>query len=131
MKISHAECIITPEIGTKVAGYGINDVSVAKLDELYLSALAMDDGTKKIVILSFDLLGIQDYWITRFRKEVSSVFGGEECDCILSCTHTHSGPNTRILPRCPEIFEEEYLGVLLNKTVETVREMFSRPFVDT
>jgi len=131
MKISHGEIIISPAVGTRVAGYGTDDVSVAKLDDLYLSALALDDGKKKIVILGFDLLGIQDAWIVRFRESVAAVFGGEPSDCILTCTHTHTGPNTRILMDAPEIFEEAYLEELEKSTVALVRELFAKPFVDT
>jgi len=131
MKISHLERIISPEVGTKVAGYGLDDVSVTKLDDLYLSALAMDDGQKKIVILGYDLLGIEDTWIARIREACVAVFGGELSDCILTCTHTHSGPNTRSLGRCPEILEVEYLENLLKITVDAVKELFDQPFVDT
>ena len=131
MKIAYAEKVISPEIGIKLAGYDLNDVSVEKLDELYLSALALDDGTKKVVIISYDLLGIDEEWIKKIRAETAQVFGGAESDCILSCTHTHTGPNTRSLAVMPEILETEYLQKLKKWTVETVREIFSGPFTDT
>jgi len=131
MKISHSETIITPEIGTKLAGYGINDVSVAKLDELYLNALLLDDGQKKAVILCYDLLGLQDYAIKQIRKEVSALFGGTPSDVILTCTHTHSGPNTRITESCAAIFEKEYVRDLILLTVDTVKQLLQKTMVDT
>lgn len=129
MKISYAEKVISPKVGTKVAGYGIDDVSVAKLDDLYLSALALDNGQKKIVIISYDLLGLDEKWIKAVRAEAAAVFGGEESDCILSCTHTHSGPNTRTSASCPEILETEYLEKLKQQTLETIREIFAKEFI--
>ena len=131
MKIGYTEKIISPEVGTKVAGYGLNDVSQAKRDDLYLSALALDDGRKKIVILSYDLLGMDEAWIRKIRAAAAEVFGGNEADCILSCTHTHSGPNTRTLAGHPEILETAYLEQLQEWTVSAVREIFSRPLTDT
>lgn len=131
MKISYGEGIITPEIGIKLAGFGTESVSVAKLDDLIVSALALDDGQKKMVILGYDLIGIQDSWIWQIRKEVSAIFGGQPSDCILSCTHTHSGPNTRRLVECPEIFAEEYLNEVVKVTVDVVKGLFAQAFVDT
>ena len=58
MKISHFEQIITPEIGTCVAGYYAHDESTEILDDLKLSILLMDDGKKTGAILGFDLLGL-------------------------------------------------------------------------
>ena len=46
MKISHFEQIITPEIGTCIAGYYAHDESTEILDDLKLSILLMDDGGK-------------------------------------------------------------------------------------
>ena len=131
MKISHTERVISPEIGACLAGYGSHDVSVAKYDDLYLSALALDDGKKKAVILGYDLLGIQDEWIRLIRTKVAEIFGGTQADCILSCTHTHTGPHSRILPRAPESFREDYMHNLLEITLDAVRELFSKEFIET
>lgn len=131
MKISHGEAIITPEIGIKLAGYGLNSVSVAKLDDLIVSALVMDDGNKKSAILSYDLIGMAPDFIGRIREEVSALWGGQPSDCILSCTHTHSGPNTRRLVECDEIFAEEYLNEVVKMTVDLVKGLLEEPFVDT
>lgn len=131
MKISHGEAIITPEIGIRLAGYGTKSYSVDKLDDLIVSALVLDDGTKKTVILSYDLIGIQDSWIRRIRKEISALFGGQPSDCILSCTHTHSGPNTRMLVDDETIFAEDYLNEVVKMTVDLVKGLLEQPFVDT
>lgn len=131
MKISHGEAIITPEIGIRLAGFGTQSYSVAKLDDLIVSALVMDDGSKKMVILSYDLIAIQDAWIWRIREEVSTLFGGQPSDCILSCTHTHSGPNTRRLVDCEDIFAEDYLNEVVKVTIDLVKGLLQQPFVDT
>ena len=47
MKIAWFKENISPEIGTFLAGYSLNDKSQAKLDDLYAHGLCMDDGEKK------------------------------------------------------------------------------------
>ena len=47
MKIATFSNIITPPVGTCVAGYGIKDVSVMKLDDLTLQGICIDDDGKK------------------------------------------------------------------------------------
>ena len=131
MKISHGEAIITPEIGIRLAGYGTNSYSVAKRDDLIVSALVMDDGSKKSAILSYDLIGLAPDYISRIREEVTALWGGEPADCILSCTHTHSGPNTRRLAGCDDIFAEDYLKEIVKVTVDLVKGLLEEPFVDT
>ena len=68
MQISFGKTIISPEVGMPVAGYGPQDVSYAKLDDLYVDVLALDDGTSKGVIISFDLIGLDAVNIQRIRR---------------------------------------------------------------
>ena len=49
---------ISCEIGEKIAGYGPNDVSVGKLDDLEACGLCIDDGERKLLIVALDLLGM-------------------------------------------------------------------------
>lgn len=131
MKISFGKKVISPEIGTKVAGYGTEDYSVAKLDDLYVTALALDDGSKRSVILGFDLLGIDEEYIKKIRKACADVFGGEEAQVIVSCTHTHSGPNVRTLGRCPSIFEKDYADALVVSVASLVKGIFEQDWIET
>mgnify|MGYP006386639647 CR=1 FL=1 len=65
MKIAFFKEKITPEIGAYLAGYGLNDKSVAILDDLYACGLYMDDGNKKALIISLDLLGLDEWFIKK------------------------------------------------------------------
>ena len=58
MKIAFSKRVISPEIGTPVAGYGPHDVTVCKRDDIYLTALGLDDGVNRALIVGYDLLGI-------------------------------------------------------------------------
>ena len=86
---------ISCEIGTLIAGYGPNDVSVAKYDDLQLHGLAIDDGRSRVMILSFDLLGMNADLIRRIRSACAARLGVRDENVLLTCTHTHGGPHTR------------------------------------
>ena len=131
MKIAFTEKIITPPVGTRIAGYGVNDVTVTKRDDLFMSALVLDDGEKKCLILSYDLLGIDEKYIKKLRRACAPLLGGDESRIILGCTHTHCGPHTRSLSRAPEVLEVEYLEKLIVTTVDTLKELLAKEFIDT
>ena len=99
MKIAHCDQVITPEVGEPAAGYGVNDVTVRIHDDLKLSILLLDDGEAKGAVLGYDLLGLDETFIRKIRKNVAAQLGCPETNVILSCTHTHSGPHTRSLGR--------------------------------
>ena len=75
MKIAWFKRVITPEIGAYLAGYSLNDKSVAKLDELYMTGLCADDGERKVLIVSFDLLGLDEGFSRKVRQECAEKLG--------------------------------------------------------
>lgn len=123
MKIAHYEQIITPEVGTTIAGYGCFDETYRKTDELVLSLLALDDGQHKALVLGYDLIGMDETLIDRIRAEAAKVLGTPEDYVILSCTHTHEGPHTRTHAVHPEVFNTPYVEQLVKWTCEAVEKL--------
>ena len=112
MKFASFDRIISPEIGACVAGYGIEDHSVCKADDLHAIGLLADDGTRKVLIVAFDLLGL-DHWFSRGLREKCAAILGIPAECVLfSCTHTHSGPETRTQGKAVERLNKDYLDKL-------------------
>jgi len=101
MKIAHYDQIITPEVGEPAAGYGPNDVTVRIHDDLKLSILLLDDGEAKGAVLGYDLIGLDEPFVRKIRKDVAAQLKCPEANVILSCTHTHNGPHTRSKKRRP------------------------------
>lgn len=123
---------ITCKVGSLLYGYGQNDVSVEKLDDLEACGLCLDDGERKVVIVSFDLLGMDRDLISAIRLELAKIVGTTEERVLLSCTHTHGGPNTR-----PGIArdatnarrtsaDEPYLCDMTNAVYAAAREMVAK-----
>ena len=131
MKIAWFKEIISPEIGAYIAGYGLNDQSVAKLDDLYMTGLCMDDGVRRTLLVSFDLLGLDDWYIRKIRKNCSTLLGVPESAVMFSCTHTHSGPETRSLAVKPEQLNIPYLEELEKRLCAAVTRLADAEFVET
>ena len=123
MKIAKFEQVITPEVGTTIAGYGAFDKTFRKEGELVVSMLAMDDGKHTALILGFDLIGMDEELIDRIRHEAARALGTPEEFVILSCTHTHEGPHTRSLAEHPEVFNVPYVEQLMVWVLEGIEKL--------
>ncbi|MBO7146830.1 MAG: hypothetical protein J6W81_03680 [Lentisphaeria bacterium] len=121
MKIARYEQIISPEVGTTIAGYGAFDETFRKSDDLVVSLLALDDGKNTALILGYDLIGMDEELIDRIRHEAGQMLNIPEDFVILSCTHTHEGPHTRTLADHPEVFNQKYVEQLIRWTCEGIR----------
>ena len=87
-----AKVNITPPVGIPLIGsYGKPSDSI--LDELYVKALVLDDGTNAAAIVSADLLYSSLEEITNPIRKIIEEETGIPPDNVLVCaTHTHSGP---------------------------------------
>ena len=130
MKIAFTTKNISPEVGVRLAGYGPNDFSSSKHDDLCLSVLALNDGKSTCVMLGYDLLGIDSKYIGIIRGKCAEIVGGSAERIIVSCTHTHCGPHTRTLPNCDRL-ETGYLETLIDLTVGAVNEVVNGEWYDT
>ena len=130
MEIAFFKEKITPEIGAYLAGYGLNDKSVAILDDLYACGLYMDDGNKKALIISLDLLGLDEWFIKKCRKNISGILEIPEAAVMLTCTHTHTGPETRTLASAPQQLHTAYLDKLEKILSAEAEKLLSATFTD-
>ncbi|MBR2910409.1 MAG: hypothetical protein IKC05_02245 [Lentisphaeria bacterium] len=120
MKIAWFKKVISPEIGAYLAGYSLNDKSVAKRDDLYMTGLCADDGERKVLIISFDLLGLDEWYTRRIREKCAEILGISSEAVMFSCTHTHTGPECRVIKGKPEQLHTKYLENLEKWIIEEV-----------
>ena len=121
MKIAWFKTNISPEIGCHLAGYSLNDISVAKLDDLFMTGLCMDDGERKVLLVSFDLIGLDEQYIKKNRKLCTEILHIPEHAVMLTPTHTHTGPESRSIGSRPEQIHRKYLDELSVKLCDEVR----------
>ncbi|MDE3275005.1 MAG: hypothetical protein PUJ80_03160 [Verrucomicrobiota bacterium] len=124
--------IITCEIGSLLAGYGPHDVSTSKYDELEANGLCLDDGERKVLIVSLDLLGINEDALKPMRMRLAKILGVPDAAVMFSCTHTHGGPCTRwTIKRDAQSIKKmpadpKYLAFLSDALAEAVTELRDR-----
>ena len=134
IKAKWFEADISPEIGTLIAGYGVNDVSVAKYDNLLASGLCLYDGTNRVLLVSLDLIGLDYDSIKDLRKRLSAITGTPEVGVMISCTHTHQGPHTRMYAKkeaiaekvfneSPDSLDSRYMAMLYSNIEAAARKM--------
>ena len=107
--------VISPKKPMFLVGYPhVERISIGVNDQLYASALFLDDGNKTLLFLSLDILFIFHETTQFCRKAISKATGIKSENIMISATHTHSGPaTTKMLswrddPVVPEI-DSEYL----------------------
>lgn len=91
-KAGVAKADITPPIGGEMAGYSARGaaVSTGVHDPLYAKAVVLDDGARRVAIVTLDLAGFSGDSTDRVREKVKAAGGPE--DVLLISSHTHSGP---------------------------------------
>ncbi|MCP4263405.1 MAG: hypothetical protein GY774_38745 [Planctomycetes bacterium] len=118
---------ITPPLGVKLIGsYGKPSDSI--LDDLYVKALVLNDGSTTIAIVSADLLYTPLEEITNPVREIIKEKTGIPAENVLVCaTHTHSGPEvftrSKLIPgkETPvDDIDQSYLRSLINKIAGSV-----------
>ena len=124
MKIATFSEVISPEVGTLLAGYGRNDVSIGKHDDLRFTGICIDDGERRAVLIAFDLIGLSRWLVLKIRKAVAEVIGCGEAEVVLTCSHTHEGPHTRDSWTNP--VNAPYSEFLVGKIVESVKRMMEK-----
>src|ERR687885_1540396 len=84
---------ITPAIDAWLVGFaGRATGAQAIRDELFATAMVLDDGTTRLAIVSCDIISIHPRLIAETRALVHTATGIPADNVMICCTHTHSGP---------------------------------------
>ena len=92
LKAGFSRIDITPPLGTSLQGYFSVRYADGILDPLLATAVAFDDGNKRCVVISCDLIGFNMLLMDRIRPLVAEAIGTEKEGVFICCTHTHLGP---------------------------------------
>lgn len=93
LKIGTARECITPEIGGLLMGYGSSVPSDSVHDGLNATAIALEYGQEKVILLSLDLCLIENDLTAELREACGRAANIPAANVLLATTHTHSGPN--------------------------------------
>lgn len=92
LKTGFARLDITPPLGTTLSGYFHTRRADGILDPLYASAVVFDNGEKRAVLMSLDVIGIHQPLMEDLRCKIANAIETEKEAVFVSCTHTHLGP---------------------------------------
>lgn len=123
LKIKTIRKKITPEIGALLAGYAAKVASDGIHDDLFISGIAFDDSRKKAILLSYDLLGLDEDLANEIREKCAEQNGIEKKDVILTCTHTHSGPHTR--RNAIADLDKKYAKKIIKWSIDSTKNAFN------
>jgi hypothetical protein len=88
---------ISPEKGIALCGYpNYERINIGVHDPLYASCIYINDGDKELVMVTADLVFFEKPYVKDLRFNIEKETGISSANIMLSCTHTHSGPFTRI-----------------------------------
>jgi len=122
---------ITPDLGMRNS-LGVTCVATEIWDPLYATALYLEEGNERAVLVGADTCAFLDAADRAIRGAVGRELGLEPGRVILIASHTHSGPylsteaSELIAPHGLAVIEEEYVDRLTRRIVEAAREAADR-----
>ena len=125
LKIGFARVNTNPPLGIFVSGYYIPRHAKGFLDDLESTALALECGDTKLLMISVDISGINKDIGAEFKEAISQATGIPVENMILSATHTHTGPKLFVAGTpsehdTPELYAE-YRNFLKKRLVDVCR----------
>ncbi len=92
LSVGFARLDITPPMGVGLQGYSAKRYADGILDPLLVTAVCFDDGVKRAVVISMDLIGCSQLIMKDLRPLVAEAIHTDVEGVFISCTHTHLGP---------------------------------------
>ncbi len=90
-RIGYSKQIITPPLGTLLAGYDYERHAEGVHDDLYVRVVIIEKN-ELFVLVQLDLLGIDRYFVNLIGNNLEEGYGVKKNNILVSCIHTHSGP---------------------------------------
>ena len=119
MKAGFARNDITPDLGVRLGGYGIEERPAEHIfDSLNATALAIGQNGQKGIIISLDWICVQQWMTDKIREDISRKTGIAPALITVCATHTHSAPNTLNFTGWGDC-ENAYVESVIPKIVET------------
>lgn len=92
LKVGAAAVVITPELGTPLAGYFYTRLADGVHDDLYAKATVIEEGGAKAALVVCDLVTMPRAVVEKARELIEQQTGIPGDHVMISATHTHTGP---------------------------------------
>ena len=99
LKVGVGEAVITPSEPTRMRGFARAQISTGVHDDLHARSLLVEDGNgDAAVLMTVALCGMSEDYLKAIREGITAKTGIKPENIVVSCTHTHSGPNVGATP---------------------------------
>ena len=92
MKSGFSKICINPPYGEPIVGYYEKRYVKGILDDLFVRAVAFDDGETKAVVIALDLCILAQEYYDAFKHTIVASTGVNQDAIFINCSHTHTGP---------------------------------------
>lgn len=123
--------VITPKVGGNLYGYNPDVISESVHDDLTLTAFYFTDGSASALMISATVCLMNTELCDSALSLIEERFGIPKGNCLLHCTHTHSGPNLVGNFGWGEIDREYYDGIFLPALLRAVERAMVSPVAVT
>lgn len=107
-----------------IAGY-FNDRYAEKIeDPIYLNAIAVSDGDDSALIITADILGMKESYLTPIREKISATVGIKADNIIISALHQHTSVRVPNNPGINPILDRVYFDMLDQKFCDVAKMAF-------
>ncbi len=111
-------------MGIALSGYYEYRYAKGVLDDLYVSAVSFDDGERRAVIVTADVLMLSTEQCNYARGLVSERCGIDEKAVFINCSHTHTGPIIGQKKFANQTGDPEYDKVFYDSIAEVAKRSF-------
>ena len=92
MKTGYSKICINPPYGAPIEGYYEARYTKGIADDLFVRAVAFDDGETKAVVLALDVCFLRQPQFDAYKEAISQATGLDKEAIFINCSHTHTGP---------------------------------------
>ncbi len=94
LKVGLGEKVITPDEPVRMRGFARSQVSTGVHDDLFARSLVIEDiGGSTVVLMTVAMCGLTEDYAEKIRAIIEEKTAIPPENVIISCTHTHAGPN--------------------------------------
>ncbi len=93
MKTGFARICINPPYGSPITGYYEERFTRGILDDIFVRAVAFDDGETRAAVISIEICEIfEQRYYDAFKSAIAEATGIAHDAIFINCSHTHTGP---------------------------------------
>ena len=96
LKAGFGRVEVNPKLGTPISGYFHERLTEGYLDNLEANVLALSDGKETVLFIAVDNCGFNLKVQLPYREAISKELNIPMKNIIVSSTHTHTGPVTKV-----------------------------------